>query len=77
MVLYPYIVIDAPGYYGDEGGTVYSCHHSIAAARRAARRDAYVDVNGIRRRPRIAAYNHGLVRGDGFYRDMAPVPVPV
>lgn len=31
-----YIVVDAPGYYGDTG-RVYSAHRTLAAARRAAR----------------------------------------
>jgi hypothetical protein len=74
---HPYIVIDAPGFYGDEGGRVYSAHATLESARRAARRHFYTDVGGNRRRYAIVALNEDgrYAKGGGFSADMPPVPV--
>jgi hypothetical protein len=73
----PYIVIDAPGYYGDECGRVYSAHATLEAARRAARRHFYIDVGGNRRRYAIVALNEDgrYAKGGRFYADSPPTPV--
>jgi hypothetical protein len=73
MMIGSVIVIDAPGYYGDEGGRVYSSHRSLEAARRAARKHAYTDERGNRRIPVAVAWNlEGYTKGDSFYRSMPP-----
>lgn len=68
-MIHPYIVIDAPGYYGDEGGRVYSAHISLRTARRAVRRHGHSLVT--------VAHNPDdrYRKGDSFYRDMPPKPV--
>lgn len=59
-VKYPYIVIDAPGHYGDYG-TVWSRHETLGAAL------------GARGGPRYTvARNAGYYRGDKFHREHAP-----
>lgn len=60
---YPYIVIDAPGHYGDHG-TVWSRHRTLAAARKAKGQTA------------VVAHNHSDARrGSVFHRTSAPTPL--
>jgi hypothetical protein len=78
MARYPYIVIDAPGWYGDLG-RVWSRHRTLAAARRALRRH-YVDIPGQGRVcSAVVAENEGwdYRAGDEFWRDMPPKTIPL
>ncbi len=73
---YPYIVIDRPGYYGNEGH-VYSRHRTIWDATHAARKGDYTDERGELRRSRIVAHNpdNRYRKGNTFYSNMPPTPV--
>ncbi len=69
MSNYPYIIIDAPGFYGAEG-RVYSRHRSFRAALRQTGRGLIVARNP----------EHRYKAGDTFWADMPPervrAPVP-
>jgi hypothetical protein len=70
-VQYPYIVIDAPGFYGHLG-RVWSRHRTLAAARKAARKHrADLPGQGIVSLARVA-HNQGYRAGDKFWADMPP-----
>tara|TARA_Y100000310_G_scaffold120368_2_gene119124 strand:+ start:7718 stop:7909 length:192 start_codon:yes stop_codon:yes gene_type:complete len=58
---YPYIVIDAPGHYGDHG-TVWSRHRTLSAALRAKGGPQYA----------VARNDWNLRRGDKFHRAWNP-----
>lgn len=75
--MYPYIVIDRPGFYGREG-RVWSCHRTLEAARRAAAKHTYTDERGRLRSITIVASNtdgNRYRQGDMFWADMAPQEV--
>jgi glutaredoxin len=72
---YPYIVIDAPGYY-DRLGTVYSRHETLRAAVEEAQEHRYKDETGKTQVPVVVADNtNGYKRGDTFWADMPPLQI--
>ena len=64
----PFIVIDAPGYYGREG-RVYSSHATLTAAKKAR---STADTVTVAHNEPERNNGAGYVRGDRFWADMAP-----